>query len=137
MNRKLSSVTIVLLVLLLFGCASPGETNEEKTLVQVIFPDGKTTAFSKADLEDLPQFAIEVGGKTEEGPSLSSVIQSVGVQDYSEVTLEGLNSTLTLSREQLTDDVLLDFTNRDTMKLAAVDIPKKDWVKDITRIMVK
>jgi len=39
---------------------------------------------------------------------------------------------ITLSKDQVTAEVIFDFTNRGTVKFAATDIDKATWPKDIT-----
>lgn len=44
---------------------------------------------------------------------------------------------ITLSKDQVTAEVIFDFTNRGTVKLAATNIDKATWPKDSTKIEVK
>jgi hypothetical protein len=73
----------------------------------------------------------------QEGPKLADVLALAGVTEFSEVTLSGSSAPSTLTFEQVDDNTILDFSNRGTMKLATTYIPKADWVKDITAIVVK
>ncbi len=105
-------------------------------LFSVVGPDGKSTPFARAALEGLPQSTVEVEGKSESGPALLEVLKAAGITDFQQVTLTG-DVVLALAKDQITSDVLLDFTNRGTVKLAATSIAKNKWVKDITKIEVK
>jgi hypothetical protein len=51
--------------------------------------------------------------------------------------LQGLNFNITLQTIEVTDEVILDITNRDTVKFASPNEPKENWAKDITLITVK
>lgn len=108
-----------------------------EAVFQVIKADGASIPFSAADLKALPLAQVEAEGKVEEGPRLLDILQAAGVSEFEEITLTGADGSMTLSAEQVDDQVILDFTNRGTVKLAAANIPKTEWVKDITRIEVK
>jgi len=43
----------------------------------------------------------------------------------------------TLTREQVDDNTILDFTNHATVELATIYIPKPNWTKDVSKIEVK
>ena len=87
-------------------------------LFQVITPDGRIVGFTWDDLKKLPLAQITAEGKVEEGTKVLDVLQAVGVTDFEKITLTGNNGSLTIDREQVTDDVILDFTNHGTVKLA-------------------
>ena len=106
-------------------------------LFQVIKPDGSTQGFTWDDLKKLPLAQVTVEDKVEEGPKLLDVLNAVGITEFSEVTLTGSTSTITLTREQVDDNTILDFTNHGTVKLATTYVAKPDWTKDITEITVK
>ena len=106
-------------------------------LFQVIKPDGSTVGFTWDDLKKLPLAQLTIEGKVEEGTKILDVLQAAGVTDFNQINLTGSNGSMTIDREQVTDEVILDFTNRGTVKLAAVDIPKAEWIKDIFEIKVE
>lgn len=104
---------------------------------QVIDANGVVTLFGGAELGELPLGQITVEEKVEEGPRLLDVLAAAGITSFTEVTLTGPESTMTLTTDQVDEQVLLDLTNRGTVKLASPYVPKVDWVKDITLIQVK
>jgi hypothetical protein len=59
------------------------------------------------------------------------------VTDFKEVVLTGSASPVTLTREQVDDHTILDFTNHGTVKLSTTYVPKANWTKDIAEITVK
>jgi hypothetical protein len=103
----------------------------------VIKADGSSIGFSWDDLKKLPLANFSVEGKVEEGPKLSDVLKAAGVTDFSEVSLNGSSSPVTLTKEQVDDNTLLDFNNHGTVKLASTYIPKAEWTKDVSEIKVK
>lgn len=119
------------------GTASAHSPARADAVFEVTTPDGRSVPFSTNELRELPLTSIVVEGKAEEGPALVEVLRKAGVDEFNQVTLAGNGASLTLTREQVTSEVILDLTNRGTVKLAAPNVPKNDWVKDITRIKVE
>ncbi len=76
-------------------------------------------------------------GKVQEGPKLLDILTLAGVTDFTEVTLTGSASPVTLTRAQVDDNTILDFNNHGTLKLATTYIPMPNWTKDISEIAVK
>ena len=106
-------------------------------LFQIVKADGSSMGFSWDDLKKLPLAQLTVEGKVEEGPKLSDVLKAAGVTDYTEISLNGSSSPVTLTRAQVDDNTILDFNNHGTVKLASTYVPKPDWTKDVSEIKVK
>ena len=106
-------------------------------LFQVIKPDGSSVGFTWDDLNKLPLTEITVEGKVQEGPKLFDVLKAAGVTDFSEVSLSGSASPVTLTKAQVNDNTILDFNNHGTVKFASTYIPKPQWTKDVAKIEVK
>lgn len=104
---------------------------------QVVKADGSKFDVTLDALKKLPLANITVDGKVQEGPKLMDVLKLAGVTDFTEVTFTGSSAPATLTREQVDDNSILDFSNRGTLKLATTYIPMPDWTKDITTITVK
>jgi hypothetical protein len=109
----------------------------EGALLQVVTANGQATAFTLAQLKALPAASITVEGKVEDGFHLRALLQAVGVTEFTQVVLTGLDGMNVASSAQVDDNFLLDFTNRDTVKVATTSIPKANWAKDIYLIEVK
>ena len=148
--KRLCSV-LFLLGILLSACA-PASTlaaNQPKTpqalqptaistaLFQIVKPDGTKVGVTMDDMKKLPLTQLTVEGKVEEGPKLLDILNAAGITDFTEVTLTGSASPATLTKAQVDDNTLLDFTNHGTVKLATTYIPKANWTKDISEITVK
>ena len=150
--KKLSLLVIILIFSLnLIACSTPTpvatqppvhqNTVESAPAVVAVFQVVKADS-TKFDvtLDDIKglQFAnITVDGKVQEGPKLLDVLTLAGVTDFTEVTLTGSASPVTLTRAQVDDNTILDFNNHGTLKLATTYIPMPDWTKDISLITVK
>jgi hypothetical protein len=89
------------------------------------------------DLKKLPLASLTVDGKVEEGVKLSDVLAAAGITEYTEVSLSGSASPVTLTHDKVDDNTILDFTNRGTVKLSSTYVPKPEWTKDISEIKVK
>ena len=104
---------------------------------QIVKNDGSKFAVTLDAIKKLPLANITVDGKVQEGPKLMDILKLAGVTDFSEVTLTGSASPVTLTRAQVDDNTILDFNNHGTLKLATTYIPMPDWTKDISKITVK
>ena len=148
--KRLFSV-LFLLGVLLSACA-PALTpiaNQPKTpqalqptavstaLFQVVKPDGTKVGLTNDELKKLPLAQLTVDGKLQEGPKLMDVLNAAGVTDFTEVTLTGSASPVTLTRAQVDDNTILDFNNHGTLKLATTYVPMPNWTKDISEITVR
>src|SRR6266498_26375 len=116
----------VLLILCLWisacssGAVIPPDGNGPKTpqalqptavstaLFQVVKPDGSKVGVTVADLKTLPLKQVTVEEKVEEGPGLLDVLNFAGVTDFKEVSLTGSSNPVTLTRQQVNDNTILD-----------------------------
>ncbi len=88
------------------------------------------------DLKKLPLTTIIVSGKPQEGPALADVLKAANIQDYTQVTVIGTGQVV-LQKDEVTPQVVLDFNNRGTVKLASPALPIPSPVQDITTIKVE
>jgi hypothetical protein len=146
--KKISLQLLLVLSLLIPACsANPPAgpktpqalqpTAVSSALFQVIKPDGSQAGVTIADLKTLPLKQVTAEGRVEEGPGLLDVLNFVGVTEFTEVALMGTSSPVTLTRAQVDDNTILDFTNHGTVKLATTYVPKDSWTKDVAEITVK
>lgn len=106
-------------------------------LFQIVRPDASVFDMTLAAVKGLKLTSLTVEGKVQEGPSLKDVLGLAGITEFSEVTLNGSSASVTLTFDQVDANTILDFSNRGTMKLATTYVPKAEWTKDITEIVVK
>ncbi|MEP6894930.1 MAG: hypothetical protein ABI986_04910 [Chloroflexota bacterium] len=150
--KKLSLLVFVILFSLIFaacGTVTPIVTQtpvQQSTAVsapvaaavfQVMKADGSKFDVTLDALKKLPLANITVDGKVQEGPKLLDILNLAGVTDFTEVTLTGSASPVTLTRAQVNDNTILDFNNHGTLKLATTYVSMPDWTKDISEITVK
>jgi hypothetical protein len=92
-----------------------------------------------ANLSALPQVTDSSG---ETGPTLMSVLNSVGITNFTSVTVNGFTSnshataaTNTLQKSQVTNNVMLALVARGTAKLTGSDVTTN--VIDVAQIVVQ
>jgi Cu2+-containing amine oxidase len=109
-----------------------------------VFVNGKQVAsLTPADLAKLPQVKANIGGTDEQGPTFTAAITSIGVIDFTEVTVSGFTqgrvatADLTLKKSEITDNVMLAIVKRGTVKLTGTDIGAAKAIIDVNKITVK
>lgn len=166
--RRLALVSIVIPILLLItpwlaiGCSPTNETPDTTAItttktptgtaqvstgaqysIQVFLNDIQIGSLTIDKLSKLAKVSFTSEGKSEEGPSLTSALNLVGVKTFNEITVFGYSkgrvatAQITLQKSQVNDKVILDFSNQGTAKLASPDIALNNWIIDITKIVVK
>ncbi len=106
--------------------------------IEVLVAGARKAALTIQDLEKLPTATFGA----DEGPTLPSVLKLAGVGAFTRVKLVGLNigrqgpAEVTLTSDKVTDRVILDFTRQGTVKLSSQDVPRAQWILDISRIEV-
>ena len=120
-----------------------GQAATETGYAIAISLDGQQVArYGLDDLRSLEFVSIEADGRAEEGPRLLDVLQKAGIESFSSVTVRGQapgrigSAELTLEAAEVTDQVVLDVSQRDTLKLAGPEIDSNRWVVDVTEIAV-
>ena len=143
MKKLMVLLCSIMLVLFVQGCGSSsgnGLKNEkvENYLVKVTYDGKELKSYSIADIKKMPASSFELEGKTEQGPSMDYILKDNDIKDYSKVTFIGMyKDSLTMTKDQIEKGTLFDITNHDTIKLAAKDIKKDKWTKDIATIKVE
>ncbi len=144
-----AAVILVAVLVLLVGTAvgietlmSSGTSGSDAEYVVVVIRDGEVLErFTMDDIRDFDMATVEVLGKFEEGPTLLAVLESAGVTDFERVHIGGMgirdDGSITLTRAEVTDEVLLDIANRGTVKVVGPDIAWEDRVRDVTEIVVE
>ncbi len=151
--KRIANSLLIGVCLFMAACTSPAtetpKTDSPKTpqalqptaistaLFQVIKADGSRVGITVENLKALTITQVTVDGKTEAGPRLLDVLALAGVTEFKEVSLTGSSNPATLTRDQVDDHTILDFTNHGTVKLATTYIPKPNWTKGISKIEVK
>lgn len=128
---------------LMAGCSQAEPEKPEGYAVQVIKDEKTLKWITLADFEAMEQATIEINNDTETGPLFSDVLDFADIKNYSTLTITGYSkgriasAEITLTPSQVHDGVIMDITNSGTVKLAATDIVKNDWIRDVEQIIVE
>ena len=146
MKKNILSILFLLITLIFSACSTsatavPTEAQAQpaasNALFQIVKADGTTFDVTLDAVKALPLATLQADGKVEEGPYLKDVLALAGVTEFTEVSLTGSSSPVTLTFEQVDENTILDFNNHGTMKLSSTYIPKANWTKDVALITVK
>jgi hypothetical protein len=129
---------------LVTGCSDTTvDSAEEDYHINFILKDTQVASLNLSQLQSLPKVSLSAFGKSEEGPTLLSVLELAGINEFNTITVIGMvkgrvaSGELTLTRSEITDEVILDFTNRGTTKLAGAQIPEDNWIIDVTEMRLE
>ena len=143
MKKNILSILFLLFTLIFSACSTPATIESQaqpaasNALFQIVKADGTTFDVTLDAVKALPLATLQAEGKVEEGPYLKDVLALAGVTEFTEVSLTGSSSPVTLTFEQVDENTILDFNNHGTMKLSSTYIPKANWTKDVALITVK
>lgn len=91
--------------------------------------------FSPQQLRELPQLDIQTpqshGAQVQRGPGVRSILGAAGVAHVQRLRVEGRDPAQILSAQELADDVILNRTKRNTLKLVGPRLPRDRWVRDV------
>lgn len=122
------------------GCATDAGSDATGYRLAVRQHDTALADFTLAQLQALPQVEIVTpqsqGNQVQTGPTVRSVLGAAGAASTGSVRVEGRDPAQTLTAAELTDQVVLSFTKRGTVKLAGVDLDRARWVRDVTSLVV-
>jgi hypothetical protein len=110
-------------------------------VLQIVVAGDVVASWTLDELEETVSFAeIEIDGDSQSGPLLLDVLAAAGVNDWqtAEVLGKGEGRSFDVGLEMSASDVdrawVLDVSNRGTLKLAAEDLPREKWVRDVAEI---
>lgn len=143
MLRKYGIVLLIITILLtgtlgLMACEGETTTPEADEYRILVYKDGAEVGSLNLDmLHSLPV------GETEEGPTLTSALALLGIEDFTSVTVEGLSqrrvasAELTLQRSEVNEAVILAFNQQGKTKLTGKEIPRDYWIIDVSALRVQ
>jgi hypothetical protein len=96
--------------------------------------------FTPSELSSMPQSTITSDGKEQQGPSVLAVLEAAAIGDFARLEVRGMglrdDGRLTLAVAQIDDGLLLDFSDRGTLKLVSPDLGWRERVRDVTELHV-
>ena len=124
-----------------WGLEALGRRSTGEYAVTIVRGDETLASFDTEALRDLPTLTIESEGKTETGPAVIAVLRAAGVDAFESITVRGMGlrdeGVLRLTRQQVREDLVLDFADRGTVKLVSPELKWEDRVRDVTTIEVQ
>lgn len=136
MLKRLIIVVLAMSVLTACQDAFTQSKSSEGYKVSVSY-NGQVHDFYLEDLKKLPVHNVTIAGVGQDGPYLNEVLAAAGIKQYETVKLVSKSGDITLPKNQVDQQTILDFTNHGTVKLATTHVEKNKWVKDIAEIEVK
>jgi hypothetical protein len=146
------AILLIMLAVVTAGCSSDngttGDSNSDSSTAQEysveITQNGQHVAdVTLSQLHTLPEVSFTAKEKTQTGPALLSVLQYAGTTEFTRVTVSGWSkgrvatAEKPLDKADITDQVILEFTNQGKTKLAAPTIPDSEWIIDVEAIEVE
>jgi hypothetical protein len=123
------------------GDASPPA---EGVVLRIVADDEVAADWTLADLEAAVEFTtLTLEGDEQSGPLLLDVVAASGVGEWSDGEAFGMSEgrvlevSLEFSAGEVDEGWILDVTNQGTLKLAADDLPKQQWVRDVAEIRLR
>ena len=97
-------------------------------------------SYDLAALLALPQASVEMEGKQQEGPLLTTLLEDAGAASYGMVEIRGAAirdpGRLSLTAAEVARGLQLDFSDRGTVKVCSRWLERKEWVRDVLTISV-
>jgi hypothetical protein len=125
------------------GGAAPGfdEAAPPGYTVAVLVDGEVVRRFTPSELGGLPQRTITSDGREQRGPSVLAVLGAVAIGDFVRLEVRGMglrdDGRLALAAAKIDDDLLLDFSDRGTLKLVSPELGWRERVRDVTELRVR
>lgn len=90
----------------------------------------------------VPFVETEIDGDTQRGPGLLAVLRSSEITGWERAEVLGkgegrsFDIGIDIEESEVDEGWILDVTNRGTLKLAAEELPREQWVRDVGEIRI-
>jgi hypothetical protein len=91
---------------------------------------------------NVPFSTLTLDGDEQEGPLLLRVLAASGVVDWESMEVLGLGEgrtfevNLFVNAPEVNETWILDVSNQGTLKLAAENLPREKWVRDVAELRI-
>jgi hypothetical protein len=115
-------------------------TNNAGYQIKFFQNDNQVASLGLTELHTLTDVTLNIAGKSEVGPTLSSVLKLAGIKGFSTIKVSGMlkgrlaTGELTLKQSDITGEVILSYNNQGKTKLCGVQIPDSSWIIDVAEI---
>jgi hypothetical protein len=127
------------------GCSEdPAAEPPADDVVLRVVVDGEVAAdWTLVGLREQVAFAdVAIDGDMQSGPRLLDVLAASGVDQWDAGQVIGLGEGrvfevgLGITSAEVDDGWILDVTKQETLKLAAPELPREQWVRDVGEISI-
>lgn len=136
---------LVVAMIVIAGCADDvtdaTEPPADDVVLRVVLAGEVAADWTLADLESrVDSVSITIDGDDQTGPRLIDVLDASGVDGWETAEVFGMGEgrfvevALDITSAQVNDGWILDVTKQGTLKLAAADLPREQWVRDVGEI---
>jgi hypothetical protein len=146
MRSLTSKLLVAMLMVLLLGtglcaCGRHGIHRATGGNDLVVEANGQVLArLSLPQLQHLPQVEVVTpqsrGAQVQKGPTVRSILNTAGATSVERLRVEGRDPAQTLTAADLTDQLILNVTKRNTLKLTGTKLSTDRWVRDVTTLVV-
>ena len=86
----------------------------------------------------MPSHRRDIDGKQQTGPAVATVLAAAGAATFDTLNVKGIGARdsgrLDPRAGDVDDRLLLDFSDRGTVKICSPDLEWSDWVRDVVEI---
>jgi len=143
--RRCVALVLVGLVVLVAGCsdgdAEAREAPAEDVVLRVVSGESIARDWTLDELEAEVGFTeVVIEGDPQSGPLFLDAIEASGVAEWETAEVLGMSEgrvlevALDVAAADVDETWILDVSNRGTLKLAAPDLPRERWVRDVGEI---
>lgn len=125
------------------GGSGGGESQSDGVILTVYVADEVVATWTLAQLEGaVPFVEADIDGEAQRGPGLLGVLDASGVTDWERAEVLGkgegrsFDIGIDIEASEVDEGWILDVTNRGTLKLAAEELPREQWVRDASEIRI-
>ena len=139
---KRTALGMVLVALVLGGCSDDGGGSDQPrgddVLLRVVSGSEVARDWTLDEIRAEIEFVeIVVGEDPQTGPRLEDLIAASGIEQWETAVVYGMSEGrvlevgLDIEATTIDETWVFDVTKRDTLKLAAPDLPREQWVRDV------
>lgn len=144
MMLRRAALLVALVAAAVAGCSDDGGSDQARgddVVLRVVSGSEVMRDWTLDELKaEIPFQEIVVGEDSQSGPPVLDVITLSGIEQWDEAVVLGMSEGrvlevgLDIDAATVDETWVFDVTKRDTLKLAAPDLPREQWVRDVAEI---
>lgn len=133
---------LLVATVLIAACGSATRAGVDTRYHVSVQSGGKTLkSFDLTALRALPAVDVATpqsgGKKVQRGPLVQTVLARAGVHQFNRLLVVGQGASQSFTSAEINDQVVLNFDNRGTVKLADAEAPQSRWVPAVTALDIE